>query len=56
MRGVSVQMVVASGQRTLMFSVMLFVLDTIGLIPIGFLWIFLRKYNLLVLCSVGGLQ
>ena len=31
------------------FSVTEFTLDTIGLIPIGFLWIFLRKYNLEVL-------
>ena len=35
---------------------MLSQLDTIGLMPWGFLWIFLRKYNLDVLCSSGGEQ
>ena len=39
-----------------MFSVMLLTLETIGLIPIGFLRIFLRKYSLAVLCDCGGLQ
>ena len=38
------------------FSVMLLQLDTIGLIPIGFLWIFCRKYSLDVLVWSGGLQ
>ena len=39
-----------------MFSVTLLTLDTIGLIPIGFLCIFLRKYSCEVLCSGWGLQ
>ena len=39
-----------------MFSVMLLQLDTIGRIPIGFLWIFLRKYSLEVLWFLGGMQ
>ena len=38
-----------------MFSVMLLQLGTIGLMLIGFLCIFFRKYNLEVLC-LGGLQ
>ena len=39
-----------------MFSMTLLTLDTIGLIPIGFLCIFLRKYSCEVLCSGWGLQ
>ena len=38
------------------FSVMLSQLETMGRIPIGFLWIFLRKYIFKVLCLIGGLQ
>ena len=38
------------------FSVTLLTLDTIGLMPIGFLWIFLRKYRMDVLCCLGGMQ
>ena len=38
-----------------MFSVMLLTLETIGLIPMGFLCIFFRKYSLAVLCDCGGL-
>ena len=38
------------------FSVMLSQLETVGRIPIGFLWIFFRKYIIEVLCLVGGLQ
>ena len=37
-------------------SVMLLQLDTMGLIPIGFLCIFFRKYNLGVRGLFGGLQ
>ena len=40
----------------LMFSVILLTLDTMGLIPIGFLWIFFRKYSCDVLWFLGGLQ
>ena len=36
------------------FSVILLTLETIGLIPIGFLCIFFRKYNWDVLCFLGG--
>ena len=39
-----------------MGSVMLLQLDTIGLIPIGFLWIFFKKYSLDVRVCLGGLQ
>ena len=39
-----------------MGSVMLLQLDTIGLIPIGVLWIFFKKYNLDVRVCLGGLQ
>ena len=39
-----------------MGSVMLLQLDTMGRIPIGFLWIFLRKYNLDVRVFAGGLH
>ena len=38
------------------FSVMLSQLETMGQIPIGFLWIFFRKYSFEVLCLTGGLQ
>ena len=38
------------------FSVMLLQLDTIGLMLIGFLCIFFKKYNREVLCFFGGLQ
>ena len=37
-----------------MFSVMLPQLDTIGLMPGGFLWIFFKKYSLDVLWVSGG--
>ena len=51
-------MVVTSGLRTgiIMGSVMLLQLDTIGLIPMGVLWIFFKKYNLDVRVCFGGLQ
>ena len=39
-----------------MGSVMLLQLDTIGLIPIRFLWIFFKKYSLDVRVCFGGLQ
>lgn len=39
-----------------MGSAILLQLDTIGLIPIGFLWIFFRKYSLDVCACLGGLQ
>ena len=39
-----------------MFSVMLPQLETMGLIPCGFLWIFFRKYTLEVLRESGGQQ
>ena len=39
-----------------MFLAVLLQLDTIGLMLIGVLWIFFRKYNLEVLCFLGGLQ
>ena len=39
-----------------MFSVMLPQLETMGLIPCGFLWIFFKKYILEVLCESGGQQ
>ena len=39
-----------------MGSVMLLQLDTIGLIPIGFLWIFFKKYSLDMRVCLGGLQ
>ena len=39
-----------------MFSVTLLTLDTIGLIPMGFLCIFHRKYSWEVLCFLGGIQ
>ncbi len=39
-----------------MFSVIPLQLETIGLIPCGFLWIFLRKYSLDVRCFFGGEQ
>ena len=35
---------------------MLSQLETMGRIPIGFLWIFFRKYSFEVLCLTGGLQ
>ena len=38
------------------FSVMLLQLDTIGLIPIGFLCVLCKKYNLDVLDCNGGWQ
>ena len=39
-----------------MFSVMLPQLETMGLIPCGFLWIFFKKYTLEVLWESGGQQ
>ena len=43
-------------QIGIFFSVMLSQLETMGRIPIGFLWIFFRKYIFEVLCLIGGLQ
>ena len=37
-------------------SVILLQLDTMGRIPIGFLWIFFKKYSLGVLVWFGGWQ
>ena len=34
----------------------LFTLETIGLIPMGYLWVFFRKYSREVLCFFGGMQ
>jgi hypothetical protein len=39
-----------------MGSVILLQLDTIGLIPMGFLWIFFKKKSLDVRVCLGGLQ
>ena len=36
--------------------VTLLTLDTMGLMPIGFLWIFFRKYSWEVLYPLGGMQ
>ena len=49
-------MVVAICQQIVIFSVMLSQLETMGRIPIGFFWIFFRKYSFEVLCLMGGLQ
>ena len=38
------------------FSVILSQLETMGWIPIGFLWIFFRKYSFEVMLLMGGLQ